>query len=194
MADERLLKDLLGQERFLVSGSYVAVDPGTDHTDSVVTPVNNLLTLAGVADGEARQSDKADLGENWASVQEVFGAFDFTDEEPGGGGSVDVHWAPSTSATTGTGNIAANSGSDADAPGGALGTILLAEFLRWCIPIGSLDIHDGAVVQNGYIGKFTPPTQWGQIIVANNSGDVFEDDNVEMAVWVNAVAMQLKTP
>ena len=87
-------------------------------------------------------------------------------------------------ATAGNGNVAGNSGADAAAPGGALGSITLDEFVQQCIKIGSLVVHDGAVVQNGHVGILVPPTRYGQIIVYNNSGDAFEADNVEMAVWL----------
>ena len=71
------------------------------------------------------------------------------------------------------------------APGGALGTITLDEFLAQCIRIGSLKIHDGAVVQNGYVGSFDPKSRYGQIIVVNRSGDALEADDVENHVVMN---------
>jgi hypothetical protein len=137
------------------------------------------LTLSGVANGSGRQSAKADLGATRAPLYALYGCVDFTGETPTIGGTVDYYWAPSTSGTTATGNVAGNNGTDAAAPGGALGSITLAEFLKWCVPIGSLVVHDGAVVQNGFVGYLRPAFRYGQLIVVNNSGDVFETDDVE---------------
>lgn len=170
------------QIRFCVSGSFLPVDPATDHT--IGTPTNVLLTLSALTNAAARQSNKADLTSAWARVWTCFGAFDFTGETPVAGQYVDVYWFPSTSATAANGNIAGNSGVDGAAPDGALGGITLAEFLALGTHIGRFPVHDGAVVQNGYIGDFVPPTEWGQIVVVNEADDAFEADNVEMAIWI----------
>jgi hypothetical protein len=110
----------------------------------------------------------------------VLGCVDFTGETPVAGERVDYYWAPSTSGTQANGNVAGNSGIDGACPDGALGSITLAEFLKQCIFIGSLVIHDGAVVQNGFVGVFSPPGRYGQLIVVNESDDAFEADDVEM--------------
>ena len=87
---------------------------------------------------------------------------------------------------------AGNSGADAAAPDGALGSITLAEFRRWAIPIGNLIVHDGAVVQNGYVGELMPPSRYGQLLVVNESGDAFEADDVEMHQVLNPVADEIQ--
>lgn len=170
------------QLRFCVTGDFSPADAGTDFTEG--SPTDVLLTLASLANGAGRQSAKADLGANRAARYAVHAAVDFTGETPTAGGTIDVHWAPSPVATAGNGNVAGNSGSDGAAPDGALGSITLAEFLLQCEFVGSLTVHDGAVVQNGFVGVLVPTTRYGQIVLVNNSGDVFEADNVEMAVWL----------
>lgn len=189
MANEVLLKHK-AQFRFFVSGSFSPADAGTNWT--IGTPTDVALTLSAVADGAGRQSAKCDLGSTWPAVHECFGCVDFTGETPSATGSIDYYWAPSTSATAGNGNVAGNSGGDAAAPDDALGSITLAEFLKQCIFIGSLFTHDGASVQNGYVGRFRPPTEWGQLIVVNNSGDAFEADDVEMHQVLNAIADEIQ--
>lgn len=187
MAAEILIQDVAGasltQLRFGVSGSFSPADAGTNWT--IGTPTDVTLTLAGVANGAARQSDKQDLGAVRAPAYSVLGCVDFTGETPTGGNLVSYYWAPSSSGTQATGNIAGNSGADADAPGGALGSITLAEFLKMCQFIGSLVVHDGAVVQNGLVGVFSPLTRYGQLVVVNDSGDAFEADDVEMHQVMN---------
>lgn len=184
MANEILVKQGT-QIRFCVSGDYSPADPGTDFTEG--SPTNVLLTLSGVANGAGRQSAKVDLGATRAARFSVLAAVDYTGETPSATGTVDLYWAPSSSNTTGTGNVAGNSGSDGVCPDGALGSITLNEFIRVCIYIGTLFVHDGAVVQNGYVGIFSPPTQYGQMILVNGGGDVFEAANTDMAVFMNPI-------
>lgn len=174
MATEFLVKDGTAIV-FGVSGSFSPADAGTQWAAAIT----DVLTLSALADAAGRQSDKVDLGATRAPVYTVLGCVDFTGETPVAGELVSYYWAPSTNTTQANGNVAGNSGADAAAPGGALGSITLAEFLDQCIFIGSLVVHDGGVVQNGMVGIFAPPTRYGQLIVVNNSGDAFEADDVE---------------
>jgi len=184
MASEVLIKGGT-QIRFFVTGSFSPADAATNWT--VGTPTDVAMTLASLANAAARQSLKVDLGATRAPSYALFGCVDFTGETPVAGESVDYYWAPSTSATQANGNIAGNSGADAACPDGALGSITLAEFLNLCIPIGSLIVHDGAVVQNGFVGYLSPPERYGQLIVVNESDDAFEADDVEMHQVLNPV-------
>ena len=189
MANEVLSK-LGTQIRFFVTGSFVPVDPGTDWT--IGTPTDVVLTLSGVVDTAGRQSTKVDLGAARAPEYEVLGCIDFSGEVPVAGGTIDYYWAPSTSTTPGTGNVAGNSGVDAAAPGGALGTITIDEFIAQCQFIGSLPIHDGVVVQNGFVGRFSPSSRYGQLIVVNNSGGTFEADDVEAHQVMNPIIPEIQ--
>jgi hypothetical protein len=185
MPSELLIQDAAGSSLspivFGVDASLNPVDDGTNFTDDVGTDTCDVvLTLAGVASAAGRQSTKVDLGAVRAPEYSLFGCVDYTDETPVIGQSVDYHWAPSTNATNANGNVAGNSGVDDDAPGGALGSITLAAFLKQCFLIGSLVLDDAAGVQNGFVGILRPPTRYGQLIVVNNGGDAFEDDDVEM--------------
>jgi hypothetical protein len=185
MANEILIQDVAGSSLsticFGVDASLNPADDGTNWTDDIGTDTCDVvLTLAGVAAAGARQSAKADLGAVRAPAYALFGCVDFTGETPAVGGSIDYYWAPSTDSTAANGNVAGNSGGDGDCPAGALGSITLAEFLKLCQWIGSLIVHDGASVQNGFVGAFQPPTRYGQLIVVNNSSDAFENDDVEM--------------
>ena len=178
------------QIRFFVTGSFSPADAGTNHT--IGTPTDVVLTLSAVADGAGRQSTKFDFGATRAPVYELLGCVDFTGETPSATGNIDYYLAPSTSTTAGTGNVAGNSGGDAGCPDGALGSITLAEFLLQCIPIGSLPIHDGASVQNGFVGVVAPTERYGQLIVVNNGGDAFEADDVEMHQVLNPIMPEIQ--
>lgn len=176
MANEILVKDGTAI-RFFVAGSFSPADAATNWAYG--TPTDVVLTLASVAHGAARQSTKVDLGATRARKYACLGCVDYTGETPSANGQVDYYWAPSPVATQGNGNVAGNSGADGAAPDGALGSITLDEFLAQCQFIGSLRTHDGAVVQNGYVGEFEPASRHGQLIVVNNGGDAFEGDDVE---------------
>lgn len=189
MANE-ILNKLSTQIRFFVTGSFSPADVGTNWTIS--TPTDVVLTLSAVANAAARQSTKFDFGATRAKEFEVLGTVDFTGETPTAGGTIDYYFAPSTSATAANGNVAGNSGVDGAAPDGALGTITLAEFLLQCDYIGSLVVHDGAVVQNGAVGVFSPSSRYGQLIVVNNSGDSFEADDVEMHQVFNPIVTEIQ--
>lgn len=177
MATEILVKEGT-QIRFFVTGSFSPADDGTNWTSG--TPTDVVLTLASVADGAGRQSAKVDLGATRAAKYALLGCVDFTGETPTVGEAIEYYWAPSTSGTQANANVAGNSGADGACPDGALGSITLAEFLGQCDFIGLLKVHDGACVQNGPVGVFSPPTRYGQLIVVNESGDAFEADDVEM--------------
>ena len=164
------------------SGSGISpADPATSwFVNASPTPTIIAITMASVADTAARQSAIADLGENRAPTYSVYLSTDHTGETPVIGGTSELYWLPSNSATPANSNVAGNSGLDAAAPGGALGSITLAEFLEWAIPIGTLKHHDGVAVHNGPINlSFDPGSRFGQLLWVNNSGDVYEADNVE---------------
>ena len=178
------------QIRFCVSGSFSPAAAGTDWT--IGSPSNVALTLSALASAAGRQSAKVDLGATRAREYEVLGCVDFTGETPTLGATVDYYWAPSTSGTAGTGNVGGTNGTDAAAPAGGLGSITLAEFLLQCVYIGSLVVHDGASVQNGYVGRFSPSSRYGQLVIVNNSGDAFEDDDVEAHQVFNPIVDEVQ--
>lgn len=191
MPNEVLRKVGTPQIRFFVTGSFSPADAATNWT--IGTPTDAVLTLSAVANGAGRQSTKVDLGATRPAAYEVLGCVDFTGETPSATGRVDYYWAPSTSSTQANGNVAGNSGIDGAAPDGALGSITLAEFLRQCDYIGSLFTHDGAVVQNGLVNpRWEPSSRYGQLVVVNNSGDVFEADDVEMHQVFNPITDEVQ--
>lgn len=190
MANE-ILHKVGTQIRFFVTASFSPADEATDWT--IGTPTDVVLTLSALANAAGRQSAKVDLGARRAREYEVLGCVDYTGETPTSGNLIDYYWAPSTSTTQAKGNVAGNSGGDAACPDGAVPAgITLAEFLRMCIYIGSLVISDDAAVQNGYVGRFSPPGRYGQLIVVNNGGDAFEADDVEMHQVMNPIVDEVQ--
>lgn len=188
-----ILQKVGTQLRFCVAGSYSPTDPATDFT--IGTPTDVVLTLSGIANGAARQSNKADLGATRAAAFEIQLTVDFTGETPSATGRVDLYWMPSTSGTAGTGNVGGGAGVDAAFPSGSEpGTPTLAELLTLIGPcyVGSLFTHDGGVVQNGFIGVLRPTNRYGQWVLVNNAGDAFEADNVEMALFMTPIVDEVQ--
>ncbi len=172
------------QIRFIAAAGFSPADAGTDMT--IGTPTDITITRASLGVAAARQSNKGDLGALFATGFSVYGVVDFTGETPAAG-TIDYYWASSFHATQATGNTAGNSGVDAAAPGGALGSITLAEFLLICDYIGSFAVHDGASVQGPALvnPRWFPPTRYGQLIEVNNSADIYEADEVEVHTVFN---------
>jgi len=189
MANEIRVK--VGTE--IVFGAVASWNPADDGTNMTSgDAITAEMGMSAVANGAGVQSDKVDLGALRAEEYSVDAAFDFTGETPTAGATVDLYWAPSNHGTQGNGNVAGNSGADAAAPDGALGSITLAEFIMQCVPIGTLVVHDGGVVQCGHIGVFAPPSRYGQMIVVNNSGDAFEADEVESHIVMTPIVREVQ--
>jgi len=189
MANE-ILQKVGTQIRFFVTASFSPADAATNWT--IGTPTDVALTLASLANAAGRQSAKVDLGATRAAAYEVLGCVDFTDETPTQGLSVDYYWLPSTSATAANGNVCGNSGLDAAAPDGALGSATLADMIATGIFIGQLKVHDGACVQNGFVGILRPTGRYGQLLLVNSSGDAFEADDVETNQVFNPIVDELQ--
>jgi hypothetical protein len=136
------------------------------------------LDLTGIANGAARQGDKADLGATRAAQYAVVCGFEI-DVAPTAGTLVEVYWSSSFSGTAGTGNDGGASGADAAWKAGEED-----EWKKQLIHLGSMQLTADAstVVQRAVIGFFTPPNRYGMPIVLNKAGQALEPDAVEMYV------------
>jgi len=145
-------------------------------TGSGITRTHQL-DLTSVADTEAREGAKADLGATWAARHAVAVGIEF-DVAPTAGEVVEIYWASSYSATAGTGNTGGASGSDGDYKNGEE-----AEWVKQLILIGCLVCtNDAATTVQRQTFIFSPPTRYGMPVVLNNGGQAFEGDAVEMYV------------
>ena len=196
-ANEILVQDVAGSSlNPIVFGANASLDPADDATnltDDIGTDTVDVeCGLSGVADTAGVQSAKADLGATRARYYNVMASIDWTGETPTDGDVVEFYWAPSTDSTAANGNVAGNSGGDAACPDGALNSITLAEFVKLCVFIGTLPAHADGGVQTGYVGRFSPPTRYGQLIVKNESGDAFEADEVESHIVFMPLVIELQ--
>lgn len=137
------------------------------------------LDLTSIANGAARQGDKADLGNPRAGKFSVHIGVEI-DVAPTAGNEIDVYWSSSVSATAGTGNEGGASGADAAYKAGEE-----AEWVRQLTYIGSIVLTNDAAttVQRKCINTaFVPPARYGMPVVYNRSGQALEGDAVEMYV------------
>lgn len=145
------------------------------------------LDLTSLANGAARQGDKADLGATRAGRYEVHVGFEL-DVAPTAGSEVDVYWSSSASATAGTGNEGGASGAD-----GAYKAGEEAEWVKQLTYVGSIVLTADAAttVQRRCVNvAFVPPQRYGMPVVYNRSGQAFEGDAVEQYVALVPVAYE----
>jgi hypothetical protein len=143
------------------------------------------ISLASVANAAARQSAKLDLGATRAGAYKVRGNFELA-ATPTAGNTIDLYWAPSESGTAGTDNPGNVSGTDAAYSGYSSN---LTDSLKQLMFIGSFICTAQATttVQSGYIGRFTPPSRYGSLVVVNNSGAAFHSTNTNQEITFSPI-------
>jgi len=91
------------------------------------------------------------------------------------GETIDFYMATSSHATAANGNSGNTTGVE-----GAWTeeSALLGQLIR----IGSLPMDDGAVLQSGYVGVYSPAMRFGNLVMINNTSDNIGTDAVESHV------------
>jgi len=141
--------------------------------------------FAGLANAASRQSTKADLGARRAPAFNVYAAIEFG-TAPTAGSALEFYWAPSLSATAGTGNMGNTSGADGAYTSLAGGTddagVKRIQFIGQmsCEAVGSL-------VHLGYIGTFSPTTRYGSLIIKNECGQTLSSTKTSQGVLFEPV-------
>jgi hypothetical protein len=154
-------------------------------TNSGLTRTDQI-DLTSLANGDARQGAKKDLGATRPPSYAVIVCLEF-DVAPTAGSVVHIMWSESTSGTAGTGNTggAASTGADADwDPGGAAEADRL-EYMNHLTYLGAfIAAADAATTyQVACVNpKFQPGTRYGFPIIFNRSGQALEGDAVEMYI------------
>lgn len=154
------------------------------------TPVDVQMSLAGVANGAARQTAKVDLGANRYPAYRAFGAFELA-ATPTAGSVIELWWAPSPSATAGNANPGGVSGSDAAYTGYSSN---LDASIQQLTKIGDFVCTAQATgtVQVGRCGLLVPAFRYGTLVVYNRSGADFHSDDVEIHIILEPVAPQIQ--
>ena len=161
-----------------------------DHTtDFSPTAANDLtqgvpnevqIDTTSLADAAARQSDKADLGEQRAPAYTVMCALELA-ATPTAGDYVEFYWAASPDPTAGNGNPGGCSGADAAYAGYNAN---LGEGIKHLQFIGNHVCSDDptAYIQISLVGVFSPACRYGSLVIKNESAAAFHSDAVETHV------------
>lgn len=151
---------------------------------------NCQLSLAGVADGAARQSAKVDLGENRAQAYAVRCAFEMA-ATPTAGDAIYLHWAPSHSPTAANSNPGGVAGADGAYAGYSSN---LASSLKQLDRAGIFvcTVQVTTVVQQAEAGVFMPTARYGTLVVRNESGAAFHSDDVECHVVFDPIVPEMQ--
>jgi len=179
----------MANEILVKTGTPVCWADTTDYssTGSGISRTHQL-DLTSIADTEAREGAKADLGATRAARYAVLVGIEM-DVAPVAGEVVEFYWSSSYHATAGTGNDGGATGADADYKNGDE-----AEWVKQLTFLGALVLTADAdtVIQRACIGTFCPPDRYGMPIVKNEGGQAFEGDAVEAYVALIPITDELQ--
>lgn len=145
------------------------------------------ITLVSLANAAARQGVEVDLGDPRAEVYDIIFRIEL-DAAATSGLPVDLYMAPSPDGTAYPGGV---SGADAAYTGTAGDSI--ADSLKQLDFIGSIPCTaDAAPVVQQKAFKYSPPEQWVAPVVFNQSGQVFEGDDIEMSIIMTPVPPEVQ--
>lgn len=133
------------------------------------------ITLASIANNSARQGAKGDLGVTRAARFAMIVEINMN-VAPAAGDVIEFYWSASPSATAGTQNDGAASGSDAAYTGSAGGSVdetkLQLIWVGWLVLTPDADT---VVQQSTFV--FSPPQRYGMPILVNKGGQALEGDD-----------------
>jgi hypothetical protein len=158
------------------------------HASAADTEVQ--LDLTSLADGAARQSTKADLGEHRARAYTVRAAFELA-ATPVAGDVIELYWAPSQHATAANGNPGGVSGADS-AYAGYSANLAASVLQLQLIGIFVCTTQATATVQVAECGMFVPTERYGSLVVKNESAAAFHSDAVESHVVFDPVIDEIQ--
>lgn len=143
-----------------------------------------------VVNNAYRQSTKVDLGATRAPAYKVRAALEFA-ATPTAGNTVEFYWAPSHSATAGTGNAGGVSGADSAYTGySSNGDASVKQLML--IGVMTVTAQATATVQIAEVGWFVPPDRYGSLVVKNASGATMHSDSVEMNIVFDPVYEEIQ--
>jgi hypothetical protein len=143
------------------------------------------ISLASVADNNARQSTKIDLDDARASRFLVECEFEFA-ATPTANRVVELWWNPSSSATAGTNNKGNCDGTDSAYTGyssNLADSILQLQFIGAFI----VTAQATATVQKGIAGAFSPLERYGSIVVWNRTAASFHSTNTNQLITLKPI-------
>jgi hypothetical protein len=147
------------------------------------------LAIASVANAAYRQSTKFDFGALYADEYDIRGAIEHA-ATPTAGNAWDLYLSYSTSATAGTANAGAASGSDSAFTGYSSNAAAAVKQMHY---IGSLICTaqaTGTVQVMEAQNSFSPKARYASLIILNGSGAAVHSDDVECNIVFNPVVLE----
>lgn len=157
----------------------ILVQAGTEKTFKS-SGGSSAITLASLANNAARQSVKLDLGATRAELYAVKADFEIA-ATPTAGNTIDLYWAPSSSATAGSDNPGNVSGADAAYTGYSAN---IDASVKQLVFIGSFicTAQATANVQKAAVGTFAPPHRYGSLVVYDKSGAALHSSDTNINI------------
>lgn len=186
MANKILLDEQNGTPKQICFRDSTDFNPTAANDLRFGTPTLVQLDLTSVADAAYRQSTKVDLGAVRAPAYAIRGALEFA-ATPVAGEPVYVYWAPSSSATAGTGNAGGVSGADGAYTGYSSNADASVKQLTLA-GIGVVTAQPTATVQViEFTGMLYPTERYGSLVFKNDSGAAMHSDAVESHIVLDPV-------
>lgn len=165
MTTNKILQGYGTQLLFADHATDFGAAPATAANSLIVgVPTDVQMNMSVIANGAYWQSAKtaslADTGTHWPMEWVLGACFEHT-ATPAAGTTMEFWWAPSASATAGTGNGGGVSG--ADAAYTAAGTAQL-------ILIGAMTLVNNVINIDAAVGTIVLPDLYGSLVVKNSSG------------------------
>lgn len=185
MANEVLFK--VGTPIVIADSVY---NPGSANT-ALGTRTDDI-ECAGLAAAAAAQSDKIDLGATRAILYDIRTTYEIA-SDPAAGGSINLYWSPSHSATAAVGNMGLLTGV-AGAYTGYV-TLSVADSVKHLHHIGTVFVgiqNDADGVNMAHVGLFQPTARYGCLLVVNNCDQAFHADSIEFAVLLEPIVTEVQ--
>ena len=148
------------------------------------------MTMASIADNAARQGAKGDLGATRAARWSVLVEINMN-VAPTAGEIIELWWSSSPSATAGTQNTGACSGTDAAYTGSTGGTVDQTKHQMDYIGALRLTPDADAVVQTQQF-VFFPLQRYGMPVLVNKGGQALEGDDDSHRITLTPIVDELQ--
>ena len=173
MATNKVLRVYGTQLLFADHATDFGAAPATAANSLIIgSPTEVQMNMSVIAAAAAWQSAKtatlAHINSAWPITWRLGACMEST-ATPAAGGTFDFYWNTSPSATVGTGNSGAATGTDLAFAIAGLDQLIL---------IGSLTVRAAVINIDGNIGTFEMPDLYGSLIVVNNTSVAMQADSV----------------
>jgi len=155
------------------------------------TPTDVDFTMTGLVDGAYLNSDKFDFGAKRAAQYTCMCVIEWG-SAPAAGKTVQFWHAPTENSTAATGNPGGADGVDGAYVGYGAAAVDADEAVAQLQYIGALVTTADTGIQIAFVGTFSPPARFSQLVMKNASGVTLFTDDVEMHVVFTPVTDEVQ--